>query len=320
MKRIIALVCLLSSILPLFGRADAERMIMEKLSQAGLELGYDGENKRYLSVSVIRATIPNPSTFVAFDQKRSLMGKTAVLNARRDILYMRSVRVKTSDKVDYELCAKDSVKYTKSVIEQFASRKMIGCKTLCTTESYDAASGEYQVAAAVGWSEKVDANAERVWGGGGADSVDENQICEWLKNHDLSVMVGGRDFVSADGRAYCVGIGQADVEGLTGFKRVRAIRNAQMRALSELVFAYDLDVVASDVAIRVLKEWNFDGLESRTLWEKFVSEIMGRKHGRIQANEVHSVVLRHPITGTQKFISVYVRAGKCVSKDAIRAR
>lgn len=319
MKGMTAFVCLLISIIPLFIRADAERMILEKLSQAGLELGYDGENNRYLAVSVVRANIPNPSTFVAFDQKRSLMGKTAVLNARRDILYMLSVRVKTSDKVDYELCAKNSVKHTKSVIEQFASRKMIGCKTLCTTESYDAESCEYQVAVAVGWSEKVDSNTERVWGGGD-NSVDENQIGEWLKTHDLSVMVGWRDFVSADGRAYCVGIGQADIEGLTGSERVRAIRNAQMRAFSELAFAYDLDVVASDVATRVLKEWNLDGLESRVLWEKFAAEIMGSRHGAVQANEVYSVVLIHPITGTQKNISVYGRAGKSASIDAIEAR
>lgn len=286
--------------------ADAEGEVVSRLNRAGLEIGYDKGRQRFVVVGTAECELPNLSGS-SFDKARNELGKVAALNARRELMQMLDMRLHAAETSEMSVKPDQTVNEVRSVIETFSKVKLTGCKTLCTAESYDRESGLYQVAVAIGWSEKSSASAGRQIDAAWSDVDDEAVYVAWCKKSDLSAMFGSRDFTAEDGLRRYVGIGSSDVEGLTGAALARAMKKAALRAKENLAYSLSIDAAAHDVAQSLVREV-FDGEEddSRQIWEKFESEVFAKCRITLKnQKEVYSATVRNPATGRRMHVSVY---------------
>lgn len=285
--------------------ADAEHDVTERLKEVGLEAGYDETRHRFVVIGTAERKLPDLSRAL-FDKARNDLGKIAAMNARRDLMYLLDIRVKAKDSVKTVVKSGLTINEIRSVIEQFAKMKLSGCKVLCTAESYDESSHVYKVAVAIGWSQKVSANAmetsQREW----EDADDEDHYVAWCKKNDLSTMIGSRDFTDSDGKRRYVGIGAVDVDGLKGRPLVMAMKKSEMKAKENLVFALSVDAAAHDVAQRFVREISEGGVEARQVWEKFVNEALAEYKSVLRnQKEVYTATVQNPLTNRKMYVSVY---------------
>ena len=300
---------LLGCMLTLFsGRsclADAESLVVSKLEKAGLEVGYDEERQRFVVVGTAETHTGTLPVSELFDKTRNDLGKQAALNARRELMYMLALRVRARDSVDAVYTSGRSLAEVHTVIEQFSSLRIVGCKTLCTAESYDGESGVYQVAVALGWSRKVACEASSAVAADWARTDDEAVYEAWCSKNDLSSMIGGRDFTDEKGVRRYVGIGVVDIDGKKGKMLAMAYKKARLKALDNLAVSLSLDAAAHDVAQRFVREVSFGNVEARDLWERFSSEVF--THCRLELKnqkEVYSATVNNPVSGRQMHVSV----------------
>lgn len=287
--------------------ADAESIVMEQLKTAGLDVGYDETKQRFVVIGTAERKLPDLSRAL-FDKARNDLGKIAALNARRELMYMLDIRVKAKDTVKTTVKAGMTVNEIRSVIEHFSKVKLSGCKVLCSAESYDKSTGTYQVALAIGWSQKVFIDAEKTSNSEWRSVDDDDRYEAWCKKNDLSTMIGSRDFTDTDGVRRYVGIGVTDVDGLTGKPLVMAMKKAVAKAKENLIFSLSVDAAAHDAAQRMVRETSDGVTESRQLWEKFENMVFATYSGAFvnrNQREVYSAIVTNPITGRKMQVSVY---------------
>lgn len=285
--------------------ADAESLLVSKLEKAGLAVGYDEERQRFVVVGTAEKHTGMLPVSDLFDKTRNDLGKQAALNARRELMYMLALQVRARDSVDAVYTAGRSLAEIRTVIEQFSSLRIVGCKTLCTAESYDGESGVYQVAVALGWSSKVARDASNTVVADWARTDDEADYEAWCNKNDLSSMIGGRDFTDEKGVRRYVGIGTVDIDGKNGKMLAMALKKARLKALENLTVSLSVDAAAYDVAQRFVKEVSIGKVEARDLWERFSSEVFA--HCRLELKnhkEVYSATVSNPVTGRQMHVSV----------------
>lgn len=284
--------------------ADAERDVARRLEVAGLATGYDETKRRFVVVGIAERNLPDLSP-AAFDKARNDLWKIAMLNARRDLMYLLDIRVRAKDSAKTVVRTDLTVNEIRTVIEQFAKVELHGCKVLCSAESYDEFSHAYQVAMAIGWSEKVSNAAAETSDMGWTDVDDKDRYVGWCKENDLSSMIGSRDFTDSDGRRRYVGIGAVDVDGLRGRPLAMAMRKAEMKAWETLTYALSVDASAHDVAQRFLHEISVGGMESRQIWAKFVNEVLVRHSGyHRNLKTVYAATVLNPITNRPMHVVV----------------
>ncbi|MCQ2390408.1 MAG: hypothetical protein MJ240_03190 [Kiritimatiellae bacterium] len=287
--------------------ADAESSVTEQLKNAGLDVGYDEAKQRFVVIGTAERKLPDLSRGL-FDKARNDLGKIAALNARRELMYMLDINIKAKDTIKATVKAGMTVNEIRSVIEHFSKVKLSGCKVLCTAESYDKSSGNYQVALAIGWSQKVFIDAEKTSKGEWRSVDDDDRYEAWCKRNDLSGMIGSRDFTDTDGLRRYVGIGVVDVDGLKGKPLAMAMRKAAAKAKENLIFSLSVDTAAHDAAQRMVRETSYGVTESRQLWEKFESMVFASYSGAFvnrNQREVYSTIGTNPLTGRKMQVSVY---------------
>lgn len=284
--------------------ADAESVVLSRLAEAKLEPGYDEVSKRFVIIGTADKRLPHLNTNALYDRSRNDLAKRAILDAKRELMYMLSLRVSAADENVMKYEKGVSINKMSSVILQFAKQRLSGCKILCSAESYDETDSNYQVAVVLGWSERVAKSAVSFSMSEQIDN-DEGQFKKWCSQNDFSTMLGSRDFVMADGVRRYVGIGFSDVEGLSGSALVMAMRKATVESVGNLAFALKSDLVAQDVAKRMCLEVNFGQVEGRVLWDRFSSQVMSKSTFQgLKAPEVYHGNVVNPLTGHQMYVVV----------------
>jgi hypothetical protein len=101
-----------------------------------------------------------------------------------------------------------------SAMETIASMPLFGATVLAQTESYDALRDDYEIAVMVAWSPKLEKEARDILlGKGKAEPRPQAMpLEEWLDAQDLSVMVGPRRYLAADGSTNYLGISAIDFD------------------------------------------------------------------------------------------------------------
>ncbi len=240
---------------------------------------------------------------------RAECAAVAELSAKRDILV--AFRPTYSGK-DTDVIKSDNSgisRITTSIFETLASEKLEGASVLCSAESWDAATGLYQVAVAVAWSKKLVSAAVDAIPPSGPASPDEDQKewDNWLGTVDLSVALGMRQFVDSHGARRFAGIGAADAEGKTGAALNAARIVAETEARASLALGLYGDTEMRSLAISALRETKSkDEPLTVDAWESFTGRVRAQCRNRqIRGRTVHYVKVDHPVTGRQMIVCVY---------------
>ena len=289
--------------------ADSEATVRQMLKVSGLKIGYDRKEKRIVAVGVAQRQVSSPATNPDFDKVRNELSKIAVLNAKKEVMFNLSLSASGKDLSASTTINDESARLTVSIMKLFSTMDLRGCEVLCSAESWDRPENLFQVTVAVGWSVKAADVANKVMSDSEKLDVlrldDDEEWETWCEKNDLSTMVGCRQFMDSHGHKRYVGIGAANIEGVTGIKLKFAMRKAGLTALENLVFSLYSDNIAKDTATRYLYELETRGGSSDVSWSKFTTEVISKCKMKIMAHEVYSETKQYPITGGKMYISVY---------------
>ena len=307
---------LLSCILPIVfsGAAvaaplGAEQHVREMLAQSGIKRGVDATTGRYVFIGTCERTPPDPATSKTFLRLRAECAAVAELSAKRDILvaFRPTYSGKDSDIIQSDNSGASRI--TTSIFKTLASEALSGASVVASAESWDAATGVYQVAVAVAWTKKLVAAAVDETPPPAPISEEEDQAewDRWLEGIDLSIALGMRQFVDSRGCRRFAGIGCADVEGKAGAALNAARIVAETEAKASLALGLYGDSEMQSVATSTMTErTSASGELSVDAWETFVGKIRARcRNKQLRGRVVRSETVVHPVTGRHMLVCVY---------------
>ena len=287
----------------------AEELVRTRLRENGVKVGIDAASGRYVFVGLCNRVVKNPAANPKFPKIRRECAEVAELTAKRDILCAYRMRVNAKDEVTVAADGDSAQRTTTSVMEILSGEPLSGASVIASAESWDAATGLYQVAVAVAWSKKLVSAAVDAIPPSGPASPDEDQKewDNWLGTVDLSVALGMRQFVDSHGARRFAGIGAADAEGKTGAALNAARIVAETEAKASLALGLYGDTEMRSLAISSMRETeSMDGTLTVDAWESFTGRVRAQCRNRqIRGRTVHSVKVAHPVTGRQMIVCVY---------------
>lgn len=287
----------------------AKEIVQARLREKGIETGIDADSGRYVFVGTCSRVIKDPSSNPKFPKIRRECSEVAELTAKRDILCARRMRVSAKDEVSFHADGDSSRRTTTSVMKILSGEPLSGASVIASAESWDAATGDYQVAVAVAWSKKLVSAAVDALPPPAVASPDEDrkEWDNWLATIDLSVALGMRQFIDSHGRRRFAGIGCANAEGKTGAALNAARVVAETEAKASLALGLYGDTEMRSIAITAMRETEAaDGTQTVEAWESFVGRIRAQCSNRqIRGGVVHTAKITHPVTGRQMIVCVY---------------
>lgn len=208
----------------------------------------------------------------------------------------------------YKALEKDAKKFPKypdnevnNDVVMTAKMPVLGASVLLQSESW--VGKTYQVAVAVVWSPKLQANALRFIKGDVAPSAKKGayEPDEWAEQQYLPCMLGSRRITDKDGNCVFIGIGAEDISGPTSKVKAKK-RLAEVDAVQSIVRALYSDIDAYTEANRMLKEY-----ENFNVNKEKLADIVNGKHKMALKGclPLTSIECEHPISGRQTYVTVY---------------
>jgi len=208
----------------------------------------------------------------------------------------------------YKALEKDAKKFPKypdnevnNDVVMTAKMPVLGASVLLQSESW--IGKKYQVAVAVVWSPKLQANALRFIKGEIAPSAKKGTYDpdEWAEQQYLPCMLGSRRITDKDGNCVFIGIGAEDISGPTSKVKAKK-RLAEVDAVQSIVRALYADIDAYTEANRMLKEY-----EKVNVNKEKLTDIVNGKHKMALKGclPLTSIECEHPISGRQTYVTVY---------------
>lgn len=185
-------------------------IVRAQLEANGLEPGYDASSGRLVSIGqFISHEIANPAAS-SFAAVRDHGLEKALHAAKFDILELICANVESTEDSSKEPAGTPN-KTNTTVVS--VNETVTGLRMLAMAESWTPEEGGvYEVAVAVGWSEKWhEAVMKRLLAESGASLSSEAEQ-EWLDRKNLASLVGPAAFSDPDGNLRMLGIGAADAE------------------------------------------------------------------------------------------------------------
>ena len=303
---------LLAACLPLLASGSvggAESLVRERLAAKGIAVGADAATGRYVFVGTCGREMSDPAAEPKFPRVRRECAEVAELSAKRDILRAFRMRVNARDEVSFRSDDETSERTTTSVMEILSAEALSGASVVASAESWDAATGLYQVAVAVAWTKKLVSAAVDAAPPPAPVSEEEDQAewDRWLEGIDLSIALGMRQFVDSRGLRRFAGIGCADVEGKTGAARNAARIVAETEATASLAFGLYGDSEMKSVATMAMTEReSASGELSADAWATFAGKVRARcRNKQLRGRVVRQEEVVHPVTGRHMLVCVY---------------
>lgn len=287
----------------------AESLVRERLAAKNIAVGADVATGRYVFIGMCPREMSDPVAEPKFPRLRRECAEVAELAAKRDILCAYRMRVNAHDEVSFHSDGETSERTTASVMEVLSEESLSGASVVASAESWDAATGLYQVAVAVAWTKKLVAAAVDSTPPTAPVSEEEDQAewDRWLEGIDLSIALGMRQFVDSRGLRRFAGIGCADVEGKAGAALNAARIVAETEAKASLALGLYGDSEMQSVATKTMVERESSSGElSADAWATFVGKIRARcRNKQLRGRVVRSETVVHPVTGRHMLVCVY---------------
>lgn len=197
----------------------AEDVVRRYFEGPGLHLGVD--NKRELVAVIGSECLEANASAQITEEKRQRAFVKAFDRALAEISKYVSCKVITQDSGETNSAHNVACQGEQSEIisEEFSQNQIAGAFPYYAAESYDAATQAYELSVAVVQSKKLAETMRRFnWpvGKPGSHSIDD-----WLKNQDISLMLGTRTFVDDHGERWLVS-SVTDDGSISGYLRTWA--------------------------------------------------------------------------------------------------
>lgn len=246
---------------------DVSSRAVKTLAAKGLKCGFNSKSNIWVAIGVSVGEM-NPNAGAGFQTKRNNLHKIAYLNAQRRLVRSMGVRMSAKSEMRTSGDRNVALQELRELSEAFAQRVLCGCVVLCAEEEWR--NGELSVAMAVGVSK--DAKGQIATKEANACGEMDEDWRQWLAGEKLGTLSGSRQFRDSRGRIRRVGIGLADVQGLSGETLVNALDVAQIQAVQSLAFA-----MYADVAIKEVLEKGMASTEADSVaWERFSYSVIQR--------------------------------------------
>lgn len=259
---------------------EAENRVRAKLRAAGLSTGYDAKTKRFIAAGSASQEIQQIEGNGKLVRARDSLARSAYLLAKAEI--MRSYLTQMSAASTAVSIGSESTSESSFVLssELFTKVKLPGCFTLCSEESYDKKSHEYEVAVAVGVGTNAAAMVDAIVSGADSGKIYavDDAMKEWASNNDVFSVLGCRRFVTNSGDAYLMAVGFSDAESgkKSATQMNRVYNDAKEAARNALCFEVFCDTVAKDVLEKGIRE-----CDTSKSWSRIVSIISNKCSGKV---------------------------------------
>lgn len=259
-------------------------------------------------MGIAKSKIDDPKKSSNFMRLRGELAKIALLNAKKEMIIDVAGKTKGCSNLNQTIDEKDasieSSESFASVIKQFAAKRLERCVVTWSRESWNEKTGEYEIRIAVSFEN--DKHKKRQLHTIELSAPDEEWDA-WCKKHDLSRIMGSRQFTDKDGNERILGVGAVEIEGLKGTDYKLAKMQAREDAQEQLEFTLLSDNVARTIAKSYSKEVQNKTGKKNITWNRFTSEVISQCKMRALPSggtEVYSIETIDPITGKEIYISV----------------
>lgn len=167
----------------------------------------------------------------------------------------------------------------RSDIETFAQEPVCGAVVLLHSESWNEATGSYQISVLTVWSPTLEQRAEQIlaWKIPAAEKkVGKKSIHDYISEQDLSLLTGGRQYLDNKGNRWFLGVGSVPFPDQGSSKNILRAK-AELQATSALAFSIYSDIEAWNMASTITRETNsIDGTINRLTLEEFQQRLSQR--------------------------------------------
>lgn len=194
-----------------------------------------------------------------------------------------------------------------------AKLPLFGATVIMQTESWNKATGKYQVAVLVCWSKALEEASRAIVTGGSIKANPGNlSVNDWLDNQDLATMVGPRQFIDEKGERWFLGVTARPYDDeMNSSARMKYKSLAQTFAQQMAVFSVFADVETQKTAAQAL-ETRVDGDDDYAKEDYAVAESFAQKiTQKLEKQTVRGLQklaeeeTEHPITGKGIIVCVY---------------
>lgn len=240
---------------------------MKALAANGLKCGFNSKSNIWVDIGVVVFEM-NLDERQHFQANRNRLHKIAYLNAQRRLVRSMGVRMSAKSEMRTSGDCNVALQEIREFSEAYAQRVLCGCRVLCVEEEWR--NGELSVAMAVGVGK--DAKEQIATTETNACGEMDEDWRQWLAGENLGTLSGARQFRDSRGRIRRVGIGLADVQGLSGENLATALQLAQIQAVQSLAFAMYADVAIKEVLEKGMASTDSDSVA----WERFSYSVIQR--------------------------------------------
>ena len=305
---VLAAVVLCFSVASVFAES-AKSIVKRDLASIGVSVGFDRDRNRHVAIGVAESDVAGSTLPAHLLSVREGLYKRALFRAKQSVLEEVAADMTADDGISDRFNADESSEMvSRSAMLMQAGGLYCGFLPLASAESLE--KGRYQVAIAVGWSEKSERDAQRSLSSNALVPEDEELPSpawkEWASDKDFAFIVGGWPFVDSAGIRRFVGVGVVDAEGKSGTSMVAAMRLARSKATQALAYALYGDIESSKLAEQLgVRREDADGDAVELTIESFVNRIsQAVKNKAFRDTEVYTTTVVHPVTGRKLFVSV----------------
>lgn len=202
-----------------------------------------------------------------------------------------------------------------SMVKAMSAMPLFGATVMLQTESWDKATGDYQVAVMMVWSNTLE-RASRAIVTGEPFAVkpkpSAGTVQEWLKKQDLAMMVGPRTFLDKDGQRWFLGVAaESQSPKLHARIRQQNQQRARLFAMQEAVYSVSADVKAQEAAADAMSiregkneagEQDFNEITASS----FAQNLSQKAKMAIRGGQVlFRKTVTHPVTNDKIYVVVY---------------
>jgi len=196
-----------------------------------------------------------------------------------------------------------------SEVEITSQMPLFGAVTVAQSESYDDLRGGYKVAILVAWSPKLELEARSILLGNTELKPRPNKksFDQWLRDLDLSVMVGSRRYLSKDGSTNFVGISAVEYDPDDFSSISEVTMEAELWAKSHAILSLAGDVSSHKKAKSHRDTVRLAGGKTKEITLKDMSVELRNSVDNMQVRGlqiVHTEEVVHPASGRNMLVAV----------------
>lgn len=198
-----------------------------------------------------------------------------------------------------------------SSVEIMAKMPLYGSSVIMQTESWDKATGIYQVSVMLCWSYALERSARAIVTGEEfrtKPNPNSKDVRKWLRSQNLATMIGPRQYVDGKGNRWFLGVTARPYDDdLSSSARQRNREIAEMYAIQTSAFCLWADVEAYKMAQSALERRGNNEVNEDRVAESYAQNLtQSFKNKKIRGMQrLFGGKMTHPITGSQIYVSVY---------------